>query len=455
MQIFKRNVFTSSMFYFVPLASVNKRCFKHFEEYKKKIDVATFVHNPYADLFYASLENLPINHIDTQCEFLFRPSKNRHPYSLMVQSYLLKLCPKDSKDTNLWILAIGTHIDKYFKDTKGQSCLCTTDDLVRLKQAMTEKGRNGLYCDKTYPAIYFHNWVKDLINAIQIVNIKNVSLEYMLVNVKGVSLHMPLWFVDRRFEHKFFYSKRTSLYESLEGDIPRFAYGLQNSNDNYMNATEECLHESFRNSWSNCISERLYAADMNIVFIQSHHPFSPTGKAVLQNRLSPFNLEWQPCIYEMSVAIYLNELLRKLNNKMGDAGPLTIKAAMEYASDMAVKKQFNVSDLDERLNLILSVWKFNKLLDAQIKKGQSKVDTFNLSFMIIVNIMMIVLSMIMLFKSDSNSSNQIISTNMDFGFCISSPQLICGMFIIVAILISVLLYNVFKIRKVLENLANR
>lgn len=375
-----KNVFMTSMYFFIPLKRISRRYKSDYGLNFNKIHDPAFTQSgeascQYAQIVFTNSENH--FHFTYQANSLKTHKTNtRH---IQIKAFVLKYRSFYNSKNEMPILMIGTSIDKLF--TADEQCetkqefadrLCSIEDLVFLKRAFTS--RKDCLVSDTDSSETIHSWLKKLVAKIETHNKRtSISMIHSICDVKGMNIDIcqiqDKETLDQVFTEKYYNALVTSstdivaiptIDQSIHGNYKAFIYGLLFGNTNYDRGNKKEIDSYIIDAYSNNISEITVAAPMTIVFLHTHHPFRTDKTKEKRQRGFCNNLADVQNIFEMCEVIYAEKRIALLRNSFREISPSTVIKTLLGLTRYMERDLFNLVEMDKKVNYIFDAIGINK-----------------------------------------------------------------------------------------------
>ncbi len=310
----KQNIFMTSMYFFIPIHGLRKKCVKDFERNRKPINNSDFVKNTKIVCHYVDLN------VSQTFYYAYGPQTNRITRPVTLNVSLLSYTPYHNKKARQFFIVVNATIDKTFSDEPrtlpnnpiDPTQICTEDDLVYLKYAFYKDRREGLFYPANDPTIFLHSWILEVINGLKLCRkeLKSVNFDYSITDLKSAVIDIntessTLQQVNTDFDTNYIQNPPPPI--SGWNNQDQICAALLSGNNNYERMPQEHIDAVVRNSFTNNISERTYIDKYNLVFYHWHHPFKDKTTCAKMPTLD--NLQY---IYELCTVVYARHRLRMI-----------------------------------------------------------------------------------------------------------------------------------------------
>lgn len=290
-------------------------------------------------------------------------------------------------------------IDKSFakedKKVFGRGEFCTARDIVHLKKAYY-----GVDKDEVEKGLYYYDkgekfGIKDWLNhTIEDITDKNPNGHYgrhYIVDVCGVNLwHNKPFFWQRLgtevYSHvglrdafsRAYYSPKAKPYEEVIGDYQKFIYGLLYGNENNVALPSDTINEALDDSFSNNLSERIFAGHKTEVFLHTHHPY-PWKK---EHKTKKKNVNKDPLkdqlLFDMFIVMEAKYRLKHIESTLRQGHPSSIKDALASISAYLNSNPYHLGEYNKRILMLYRKLGVNHLLQSVKEQGNLLADARNI-----------------------------------------------------------------------------
>ena len=355
----KKNVFMTSMYFFIPLNRIGKRYKSDMHLDFKEKPTPAFAKNTQANCKAAEIV-FDEKERAFGYTYITKKGDERISREVELKAYILLYTPFRAKTRPSPILMIGTSIDKVFAihDTSNNysfdKALCSEDDLVMLKRAFCSNEHGVLI--RKHDNQHFQQCLKALISKIECRKERKLHVEHSVIDVKGVALVTDSIMTKHRLDLNFaecYYDAPDDLSSLFIGDYQKFIYGLLFTNDNYHRVPESEIDHCFKDAYSNNKTEIVVAAPKSIVFLHTRFPFrrninekSPQQSGFCKNLSDVQN------IYEMCEVLHAEKQFCLLRQALTLPNSSAIISVLLHLSQYMEKEYFHLAELDRKLNYI-------------------------------------------------------------------------------------------------------
>ena len=351
----EKNVFMTSMYFFIPLY-INEEVSNNYNETKsrkyKEIKVPLGAReSSFRCAYYDDIMK------ERRCFYYTHHSKW---VKIEIVPYILKCQPIIGKKNSEYFFVISAIIDKWILSKEKNSNeefvkqLCTEDDIVCLKNAFYGNGNLNLHqtpCETDNHTL--KEWAIKIITKIEGVNKRKIKLNYSIVNITCEAIDISdNERIEENFSAKYYEYPHKPLEKNILGNYKQFIYGVLFGNDHYIRVPKQEIKRVIENSYTNNDTEMTYAGRRSIVFLKTHTPFEeyPTSLPFIHPY---YNLEKVPNIYELCSALYIEKQMRTLRNpEKFKNNPYDIKAFLSSLVGNLYVNNFYIRSADEKSQYI-------------------------------------------------------------------------------------------------------
>ena len=375
-----QNIFMASMYFFVPINKV-----KHLDKHRifHPIECTSQFQSVSSICEYCEIE-------EKHQDFYFNSSittniKRERLIKLKVYIFRYKPIATDKKSHPKHFLVIGTGIDKLFEGyntpiNTNDYCDCT--DLVMLKQSFYSKHNksnkySGLYYPQNDSTIFHREWLNKLVHDFDSEASAVIKFDASITDIRTVALTASQNISDKAklqavFEYCYVNSPCLSYNKALDVDVDRLAYGILVGNENFANLPDDFVTSFKRDSYSNNLSERIFAASNSLLYIRTHHPYLDIKKDVISNLSMTIKDLDERTVYELCHSLYIKEELIAIRNQVNMKSKSEIvKEASDKLAYLLNLQLFNFHEADSRANILwggLGITKLSQETDQYVTR---------------------------------------------------------------------------------------
>ncbi len=369
----------ASMYFFIPIHGLRKKCVKDFERNRKPVKNSDFVKNTkivchYADLnvsqtfyyTYKKEEDKTNEEMGKETgDHNKKDNETNITRQITLNVSLLSYTPNHNKKARQFFIVVNATIDKTFSDEPrtlpnnpiDPTQICTEDDLAYLKHAFYEQREEGLYYPANTPTIFLHSWILEVINNLKLCRkrLKSVSFNYSITDLKSAAMDLnsnaiKIWKdLILKFNRQYCHPNILRIHP-FAGNQYQFCAALLNGNINYERMPQEHVDAVVRNSFTNNISERTYIDKYNFVFYHWHHPFKEKTTCADMPTLN--NLQH---IHELCTVVYARHCLRMIRYWANQNKKSNVIEALTRQMAFLNQKLFNLEAIDNTMTHIYRV----------------------------------------------------------------------------------------------------
>lgn len=246
----------------------------------------------------------------------------------------LKLGKKYSRQ---YFLVLKVSVDKVFGKKKSQYSnidFCTEFDIVNMKKAFFEKGRDGLCMNEYGFGTYFYDWLRIILLELEGQKRRDVRLSYNVIDMSTQKLNVTATqntiatineeFIAAHYQNyaqspiKDYLQQNIGLLQRnsvvRESSVPKthFVYGVLYANDNFMMADRNAVERIVNMAYYNNKVEKYWADDETIVHIKTNFPYYCSLAHHEQTLTGDLKREL-PLLLDISVLIVIKLRLQRFN----------------------------------------------------------------------------------------------------------------------------------------------
>lgn len=367
-----QNVFIVTLYSFIPL----QRCPKG--EYKELMKDAPVV-PPHRLVKYMDAKYCVVELKKDGCDFYFECNRKGTMQTLKV--HLRAWLYHFSSVVNplgRYYLATTISIDKAFEheslhDSFGQDIICTSQDIVQLKKASYGGCDTGLYNYDGSNRRSIQDYLNSLIERITGKNPNGRYGRYYAVDVCGVDFRIGNRIDGRNhltdLYSEEYYGREKKPYDEVIKHYQEFVYGLIYGNDNNCVIPNDTLDKTLKDSFSNNISERLFAGHKTVVFLHTHHPFPWKESNNGRKRNLRQDVEHDQIIYDVLLVMEAKLKLKSIEESLQSGYPKTIKDALASISKYLSANPYHLGEYGPRYKMLYKNMGINDLLESIKEQG--------------------------------------------------------------------------------------
>lgn len=361
-----KTIFQASLHVFVPLKQIRKAWKEDFANNSLQVVPDQRIRNTEAELWYWELQGRDQGFSYRYC-VVQKGSGEKEVLSRQVtlRLFLVKFISKQLNPEGRYYLVIGTGIDKNFSDGTP----CNDKDLIYLKKAFYERGDAGLHCQNV-DATNFHDWLNSLVEQIGGYNPKDHFNRHYVANIKAAK-------GDFDYEYNEGEPKR---YEEVIDDADRFAYALLYGNDNIDVVPDKTIEEAFRHTFTNNISQKMFAANKTIVFFKTH---SDPHCCYNDDKEPAFDANFGTAlnVFDILFVIEAKFKLKEIQKMVQGFHPFLTKKVLASISGYMNVNPFHLAEIKKRTDYLYEALGVNALFQTVKAQGmlQSESSTAQLT----------------------------------------------------------------------------
>ena len=298
-----------------------------------------------------------------------------------------------------YFLVLKTGIDKVFgKEQTICSSLdfCTEFDIVNLKKAFFERGKNELCMNQYGFGTHFYDWLQIILLELEGKKGKNVQLSYTVIDacVQKMDVNATpnmIAAINKDYTESYYHNgvknpmdnylrQKVCLLQPngvvMESPVPErhFVYGALYANDNFMMADRKCVDKTVATAYSNNHVEKYWADDETIVHIKTNSPFY-YSKDKREQKLKGKLDEELPILLDMSMLAYIKLRLQRFKQMHRYLSAQEIEDSLGVFADFLYGKLFNQTELDKRMDYFVEQFRlhrmFNEIREVVIPRKNS------------------------------------------------------------------------------------
>lgn len=274
----------------------------------------------------------------------------------------------------------------------GQKEFCSAQDLVHLKKAFYGDDENK----EDYKGLFYYDngskrdiktWLDRTVEGITGKNPKGHYGRHYLMDICGVNLWQDKPFCWQRREtkeyshaslkvafSKAYYTPTAKPYEKVIENYKEFVYGLIYGNENNTVIPPVTLDETLDDSFSNNLSERIFAGHKTEVFLHTHHPYpwkkENTGKKKEINNEPLKNQN----VFDIFIVMEAKNRLKHIESTLRQGSPSSIKDALASISAYLSSNPYHLGEYTKRILMLYRKLGVNHLLKSVKEQGNFLAD---------------------------------------------------------------------------------
>lgn len=348
-------LFQASMHVFIPLKHIKKEWKANFANNCQRIAPEPIIRNTEAELWYWEL-------IGKEQEFSFHScitkegdrKKEIISRKITLHLYLVKFVSSQLNPKGRYHLVLGTGIDRKFSD----DTVCDEKDLIYLKKAFYEQGNKGLQ-SPTAGIPSFNDWLSSVVEDISGRKPNGHFNRHYIVNIKATKGDFD----------KEYYEDEPKRYEKVINGADRLAYALLYGNNNIEVVPEETINEAFKNTFTNNISQKMFAGNKTIVFFKTHSDIKCCFEE--GNREKPFDYNFGTAlnVFDICFVMEAKFKLKSIQKMMQGHHPFRTKRALASISDYMNVNPFHLAEIKKRTDYLYEALGVNSLFLTVKEQG--------------------------------------------------------------------------------------
>lgn len=333
---------------------------------------------------------IPLNELDGQLYYEYEHLGRQYKRKVNIKCWLIQYKSKTNVHGS-YFLATTISIDKVFEDackTEYNSFdLCSAEDMVYLKHFFYGHDLTNVnYIIKKDNNIQeISEWLNNLIKELTGKNPLGHYNRHYIIDLCGVDLRqedrifdMSLPFtkedIDKAFS-KAYYSKDRKPFQNVIDNWERLAYGLIYGNENNDVVPEDMIRNVLSNSFSNNITERIFAQHKTEVSLQSHFPWpwkSEHNKYIRKASCQPLN---NAIVYDMLMVMDAKRQLKQIEHSLSMDTPSSIKNALASISTYLSSNPYHLGEYNKRIQMLYRALGVKKLYLSIKSRGELLADS--------------------------------------------------------------------------------
>lgn len=378
------NVYMTTLYSFIRLKGRPKREYLSMLSKSESVEPLRLIKYLDAKFKSAQLEN------ETRCFFYkYQESGKEVKRRIYAKWWLVCFCSRINRN-NSYYLVTTISIDKSFEKEGSQVCgygdICTDRDIIHLKKAFYG-GDKGLYYIDNGNERSIKKCFDQIIGNIIGKNPKGHYGRHYIIDVCGVNLwhDKPIsWvppeevrFTQEELKEAFsggYYSPPIKPYEEVVENYQRFVYGLIYGNDNNTVIPPNTMKEALDDSFSNNISERIFAGHKTEVFLHTHHPYP--WKEENKNRKKVIASEplKNQLVFDIFIVMEAKYRLKHIESTLRQGSPSSIKDALASISAYLNSNPYHLGEYNKRILMLYRKLGVNHLLQSVKEQGNLLAD---------------------------------------------------------------------------------
>lgn len=405
-----RTVFQASLHVFIPLRRIKKEWKADFTNNCLQVIPDSRIRNTEAELWYWELKGREQDFSYSYSQTL-EDGKQKVVVSRKVtlRIFLVKFVSEQLNRNGRYHLVIGIGIDRKFAD----GTICSDKDLIHLKKAFYEKEDAGLHA-QTGSVPYFRDWLGALVEQITGCKSNGHFNRHYVVNIKAAKGAFD-------YEYNEGEPKR---YEEVIDDADRFAYALLYGNDNIDVVPDKTIEEAFKHTFTNNISQKMFAANKTIVFFKTH---SDPHCCYNDDKEPAFNANFGTAlnVFDICFVIEAKFKLKGIQKMMQGFHPFRTRRVLSSISGYMNVNPFHLAEIKKRTDYLYESLGVNALFQTVKEQGtlQSESSTAQLThklntkvfWLTVLTVLLATLQLLVSLFCCNNSNNSSDMCNCFFG----------------------------------------
>lgn len=445
--------FQASIHVFVPLMRIKKEWEADFIKNRLQIFPDSSIRNTEAELWYWELTGKEQDFSYSYCKIKeWDKTKEIVCRKLTIRLFLVRFTSR-LNPKGRYYLVLGTGIDRNFSDGK----VCNDKDLIYLKKAFYERGKQGL-CGLTGDAPNYHDWLNTVVEQITGRKSNGHFNRHYVVNVKAAKS-------DYENFEKEYSEGEPQKYEEVINGADRLAYALLYGNDNIEVVPDETILEVFKNTFTNNFTQKMFAGNKTIVFFKTHSDAKCYCK---DYRESPFDANFGTAlnVFDICFVMEAKFKLKSIQKMMLGLHPFRTKRVLASISGYMSINPFHLAEIKKRTDYLYEALGVNDILETVMKQGTLHAEsnsaklTHKLNmrvslltlFTVFLAVLQLIVSILCCNTCDNNSKNLSDMCNCFFGGvelqggCCAIIGVLLGL-VLAASIITMAVYQVMSFNK--------
>lgn len=424
-----QNVYMVSMAFLVPLRKVKaKYVWQRLKHNNKKQDdekVTTletpFALYPNASCRYWVVEGCADIYPVTSNVFFFHSCYNGVDIvvrEITVTPLLMEL-NLGKKCCHQYFLVLKVSVDKVFGKKTQYSSLdfCTEFDIVNLKKAFFERGRNGL-CKNEYGfGTHLYDWLRNILLELEGQKRRNIQLSYTVIDVStqrinATATQNTLAAINGEFMKQYYQNHKQSPIDDYlrqnigllqrnglvqESSVPNthFVYGMLYANDNFMMADRNAVGRIVNMAYSNNKVEKYWADDETIVHVKVGSPYYCSLEHHKQELIGNLKKEL-PTLLDMGMLIVIKLRLQRFKLRHRHLLAQEIEDSFGEISDFLYGKLFNLTEMDMRMDYFVEQFRLHRMFNEIREVVIPRKNSMEIAFLHNMNILVLLVGILTL-----------------------------------------------------------
>lgn len=392
-----QNVYMVSMAFLIPLRKVKAKYVcpqkKQDNERQNNNNVTTldtpFVLYPNASCRCWIIEGSPDIYPVTPNVFYFRSCYNGVDSvvrEITVTPLLMEL-NLGKKYCHQYFLVLKVSIDKVFGKAKSQYSsldFCTEFDIVNLKKAFFEKGRDGVCMNEYGFGTYFYDWLRIILLELEGQKRRDVRLSYNVIDMSTQVLNVTatqntIATINEEFMAAYYRNyaqspindylrqnigllQRNGVVHGSSVSETHFVFGALYANDNFMMADRDAAERIVNMAYCNNKVEKYWADDETIVHVKVNSPYYCSLTHHKQALIGDLKREL-PLLLDISMLIVIKLKLQRFNLRHRRLSAQEIEDSFGIIAEFLYGKLFNLTELDQRMDYFIEQFHLHQMFN--------------------------------------------------------------------------------------------
>lgn len=329
-----KNVFMTSMYFFLPIALDEKSLEKGKIEKISHVEPYGFLCNLQSSLDIYTLK-------DSSKEFSIKDPKSNIAKNtpIVAKHYTLKYCPQIGGEY-YWFFVFGVELNG-----EEHGVFNSKENLVGIKKAIYDNSL--MYSNES-----LHDWLNKDLSDLGCTEANLNDIRYSSVDIRGIKS-------SNAFQDAFFSDDKPNIADVFGDNYYQFAYGLLRGNDNFCQIEKYSLSDNMTEITPIYKFERFYSALHGMVSLHTCYPFGDKENAKNGFLEAPFEFVKQVPCYEMCYAIMLDRELERCNKQVRDKNEAhRIKLSLALLEDILYQDVFQQDAHNNKMCKIFQSWNF-------------------------------------------------------------------------------------------------
>lgn len=329
-----KNVFMTSMYFFLPITLDEKSLKKGKVEKLSRVEPYGFLCNLQSSLDIFTLK-------DSSKEFSIKDPKSDTAKNtpIIAKHHILEYCPQIGGEY-YWFFVFGVELNG-----EEHEFFNSKENLVWIKKAIYD---NSLIFSQES----LHDWLKKELSDLGCTDANLNDIRYSSVDIRGIKS-------KNIFQDAFFSDDKPNIADVFGDNYYQFAYGLLRGNDNFCQIEKYSLSDNMTEITPTYKFERIYSALHGMVSLHTCYPFGDKNNAKNEYEKTPFEFVKQMPCYEMCYAIMLDRELERCNEQVRNKNEAhRIKYSLALLEDILYQDVFQQDAHNNKMCKIFQSWNF-------------------------------------------------------------------------------------------------